>query len=117
MRTLLYHPIAVILILLVAVLFYISLDQSARKAEVSTKNVELLQQEITQMTSDVSQLEKDLEDNDLSFTQEQILRNELRQKKEGEVVFQVPDFEIPELPPEPTPEPKTPWQEWREIVW
>lgn len=117
MRTLLYHPVTIVLVLLVAILFNVSLNQSAQKAQVSIKNVALLEQEIRQMTSDVSRLEQDLETAGLSFTQEKILRNELRQQKDGEIVFQVPDFELPEVSPEPTPEPPTPWEEWQEVLW
>lgn len=117
MQSLLYHPVTILLICLLAVVFYVSLDQSARKADVSTKNVELLEQEISQMASEVSQLEAAVEEAEQEFAQEKIIRNELRKQKEGEVVFQVPDLVVPELPPDPTPEPKTPWQEWREVLW
>lgn len=115
MRNLLKHPAIVLLVTILAVLYYLSLDSSARKADVSSETVGILEQEVDKMASDVSVLEKRLETADTPLAKEKVVRNEMLMKKEGEYVLQLPEIESSEPAPE-VQQDKTPWQEWQEIL-
>lgn len=115
MRSLLKHPAVILLITILAVLYFLSLDSSAQKAEVSLETVAVLEQEVDEMASEVSVLEKQLEAANHPITQEKIIRNELLLQKPGEYVLQLPETEVVEAQL-PKAKEKSPWEEWQEVL-
>lgn len=115
MTLLLKHPLVIVIITVVAIFYYVSLDKSAQKANTSSEAVQVLEQEMQKMTSDVSLLERELEAANHPVAQEKIIRNELLLQKPGEYVLQLPPLEVTEQTP-PQVEKKTPWEEWKEIL-
>ena len=115
MRNLLKHPSVVLLLTIFAVLYYVSLDSSAQKATVSSDTVEVLEQEVNQMTLEVSDLEKKLEAANHPISKEKVIRNELLMQKPGEYVLQLPPIESSETPAVQKAE-KSAWEEWKEVL-
>lgn len=115
MTSLLKHPIVLVTVTVVALFYYLSLDKSAQKADISSQTVQDLEQEIGQISGEVAILEKQLESANHPISQERIIRNELLMQKSGEYVLQLPTIEVTEKIPPPA-ESKTPWQEWKEIL-
>src|SRR5688500_128724 len=110
MTSLLKHPFILVIITVVALFYYLSLDKSAQKAEISSQTVLDLEQEIGQISGEVAILEKQLESANHPISQEKIIRNELLMQKPGEYVLQLPSIEVIEKTP-PQAETKTPWEE------
>lgn len=115
MSSLLKHPVTVIVITIIALFYYLSLDKSARKAEVSSEAVSQLEGELSQIQGEVSVLEKQIESVNHPISQEKALRNELLLQRPGEYVLQVPPIEVSETP-HIQQEQTTPWQEWKKIL-
>lgn len=115
MLNLLKHPAVALLITIFAVLYYLSLDSSAQKAAVSSETVGELEQEVDQISNEVAVLEKKLETANHPITQEKVVRNELLLQKSGEYVLQLPPIAVTETTASKV-EKKTPWQEWKEVL-
>lgn len=117
MRSIVYHPVTALLVLLIAVLISISMDEGSKKAATSRRNVELLEQEVALMRESVTELEQSLEEGSQPFAREKAIRDELRMQLPGEVVLQIADLEPVEIPErEAEPEPSM-WGQWREVLW
>ncbi len=111
-----YHPIALILLTLIGVLFSASLFSSLKKTRTSTEQVAVLEQEIEQMTSNVSDLEEQVAQAQTPEAQEKIIRDELLMQKEGEILVQLPEIsenKYKRLEVKPSPKP---WDEWKELL-
>lgn len=93
----------------------ISMNQTVKEIQKSTETTTILDQEIEEIASEVSGLEAALAQAQSEFTKEKIARDELLLQKEGEVIVQLPEIELPEEK-EVTIAPKTPWDEWRELL-
>ena len=116
MIKLLSHPLALLVFTGVGLVFSYSLYSSIQKTRISTEQVAILEQEIAQMTSEVSQLEQQAESATSPEAREKLIRDHLLMQKEGEIVVQIPD--IPEssymrLTPQPSPKP---WDEWEKLL-
>lgn len=115
MSSLLKHPVTVVILTLLAVFYYLSLDKSARKAAVSSQTVAQLHGEMDQVQSEVAQLHSQLESANHPITQEKAIRNELLLQKPGEYILQVPDLEVLEAVQRHSEE-LTPWEEWKKLL-
>jgi cell division protein FtsB len=116
MRNWFFNPLSLIALTAVTLFTLFSLRSTASKTQTSTEDVRLLDQEVAQLTSEVSSLEKQVELNQHPFYAEKNIRNELLLQKPGEYVIQIPEVSPQPLPtvlPEATP---TPWQEWRQLL-
>jgi cell division protein FtsB len=110
------HPLAIVVFTLIGAAFSYSLYSSSQKTRISTEQVAVLEQEITEMTSEVSELEQQVEAAQTPEMKEKIIRDQLLMQKDGEIVVQIPD--IPEssykrLTPQPSFEP---WDEWEALL-
>ena len=71
------HPIGIIVISIVCLLFFISLERSAQKTSNSSENIALLEEEIADISQEIVDLQAEVLDaNSPEFTQK-VLRNEL----------------------------------------
>lgn len=115
MTSILKHPVIIVIITVIALFYYLSLDKSAQKAETSSQTVKVLEDEISQMNSEVSVLEKQLEAVNHPVAQEKVIRNELLLQKPGEYILQLPNIEVEEAKPVTNKE-KSPWEEWKKVL-
>ncbi len=92
-RNLLYHPVTVLFITIIAITFYFSLDRSAQKTQKSSENIRVLEHEINQVSQEVIELEEKIIETESQQFQEKVVRNELLLQKEGEYVLQIPELE------------------------
>ena len=114
MTALLKHPAVVVLVTMVALFYYLSLDRSAKKAAISSETVASLESEVDLAAQEVSVLEKQLEAANHPISQEKVIRNELLLQKPGEYVFQIPNITVEEAAVAKQEE-TTPWQEWQKV--
>lgn len=115
MSSLLKHPVTVILITIIALFYYLSLDKSARKAETSSEAVSQLEGEVSLVEGEVLALKQQLESVNQPISQEKAVRNELLLQKPGEYVLQVPTIEVSEVT-HSQEVPPTPWEEWQQVL-
>jgi len=116
MRRVLFHPAFMLLVGILAILFVFSLRSTQKLTSQRENQVEKNQLEVESLKSKQEQLQKQLEESQLPFNQEKILRNELRQQKEGDIVIQIPSI-APQISPPPSPTPTiTNWKAWMEII-
>ena len=116
MRRVLFHPAFMLLVGILAILFVFSLRSTQKLTSQRENQVEKNQLEVESLKSKQQQLQKQLEESQLPFNQEKILRNELRQQKEGDIVIQIPSI-APQISPPPSPTPTiTNWKAWMEII-
>lgn len=116
MRSLLFHPITVVVITILAMLYFFSLRTTLQQAERPSKTVSELKQEVTDLASEVSSLEEKAELAQTEFAREKMIRDELLMQKPGEYVIQLSDkidVTLPASLPSPTP---TPWEEWKKLL-
>lgn len=111
------HPLALLAFTLFSGLFSLSLYSSWRKNQASGGQVATLEQQVTQMTQELTALEKQLDIASSSASQEKIIRDQLLMQKPGERVMQIPDVPVEtQTGPTATPSP-TAWEEWQKILW
>lgn len=113
---LLYHPLTLLAFTLLSIIFALSLYSSRQKMRTSTEQISVLEQEVDQMASQVSDLELEVQDATSSTAQEKIIRDELLRQKPDEIIVQLPAIEEVKITlPSPSPAP-TPWEEWKQLL-
>lgn len=113
MRKVLSHPLTMLFFGLLATLFFLSLRTTQQNTTQKGNQVERNQAEVDLLKEKQAVLQQQLEESQLPYNQEKILRNELRQQKEGDIVIQIPSV-APRITPPPSPTPTmNPWQEWQ----
>jgi hypothetical protein len=109
------NPLTILAFTLVFAFFFFSLRKNAKRSYISVQNVNLLENEVDQLISEVDNQKKQLEVIQQPLTKEKIVRNELLLQKPGEYVVQLP-------PASPTPAQNNknsrsnPWGEWRKLL-
>lgn len=93
MKNLLFHPLTALLFTVIAILFVVSLRKTAQKSEVSSKNVEVLEEKINQLSGEIEAEQQALEYASSKLAREKMLRNELLLQKPGEYILQIPNEE------------------------
>lgn len=113
---LLYHPLTILAVTLLAVIFALSLHTSRQKMRTSTEQISVLEQEVDQMANEVYQLNYQVQTATSSAAQEKIIRDELLMQKPDEIIVQLPPIDEVKMPlPSPSPSPD-PWQEWWALI-
>ncbi len=115
MKKIIYHPLTIIFLSLIAVYFIFSLRSNQKKIDLSRKNIKNLKQIVSKMEKDYNQQTEELKTAKKPLTKEKIVRNELLFKKPGEYVLQLPKIN-PVQPEEKFIEEKTPWEKWRNLL-
>ncbi len=117
MIKIIYHPFIIIIFTVISIIFFISLDKSSQKTEISSKNIEILEQEINDMSAQTAQLEEKIIDSDSEAYKEKVIRNELLLQKPGEKIIQLPSVNYKESNIEPdTVENKQPLDMWLDLI-
>lgn len=116
MRNWFFSPLSLVVVTIICLFALYSLRGTASKTHISTEDVRLLDQEVSQLTSEVSRLEKQAAQHQNPYYAEKNIRNELLLQKPGETVVQIPEVSPKSLPtPTPVVTP-TPWQEWQAVL-
>ncbi len=113
MTKIIYHPFIAIVITIIAVIFFISLDKTAKRTEISSKNIEILENEVSEMAKKTSEIEEQILETDTDEFKERVIRNELLQQKDGEAVVTLSSNntqENEEKIPEKTEKPIDAWK-------
>jgi len=72
---------------------FLSLDKSSQKTEISNKNIEILEQEINDMSIQTSELDEKIIEANTDKFKEKVIRNELLLQKPGEIIIQLSSAE------------------------
>ena len=89
MRNLFFHPLIILLVTIIFLLFIFSLRKTAQKSEISSQNVAVLEERIDQLTGEIELEKQALDYANSPLAKEKILRNELLLQKPGEYVLQI----------------------------
>ncbi|MBU0974743.1 septum formation initiator family protein [Patescibacteria group bacterium] len=112
MTKIIYHPFIIIIFTITSIVFFLSLNKSSQKTDISSKNIEILEQELNKMSIETSQLEEKIIDADSEVYKEKVIRNELLLQKPGEKIIQllyIENQENPEIDPVETDKPFDMW--------
>jgi cell division protein FtsB len=111
------NPILIIFSGLIVVAAWWSLRGTRQRILISSQRLDQINQEVTELESQLESLKKDLTLAQNPLSKEIIIRNELLMKKSGEIVVQLPSLEENQdktkLEENQT---ATPWQEWQQIL-
>lgn len=117
-KNLLSHPLAIAIVTVLCLLSIISLRESSQNALISKKSLEQLEEKVKFAEKELIQAKKDLEQGQDPLAVEKIQRNELLQKKEGEIVLQIPDQEeVKSQQNEAQLKKNGPLEEWLKLLW
>lgn len=112
------HPLIITIFTALCLLTIISLRESSQSALVSKKSLEQLEEKVKVAEKELTQVKKEFEQGQDPLALEKIQRNELLQKKEGEIILQIPDLEETEVKEgETQPEETGPLEEWYKLLW
>lgn len=93
LEKLLSHPIFVITFTCFCLFGIFSLRESSKKALVSKESIQKLENSTELAEKELNKEKEKLDEKQEAIILEKIMRNELLQKKEGEIVLQIPDKE------------------------
>ena len=109
------HPVVVFLLSLLVIVLSFSLFRSREKAEVSEHSLASFESQTQKLTDEVTESRQELEFAQSDLSKEKVRRNELLQKKDGEIVVQIP--EVNDLPiEEVATNSASPLEEWQELL-
>ena len=115
MNKLIYHPIFIGLVSLLAIIFIISLNKNNQKSKLSNQSISHIQTEIDMLKIQIDTQKEKLEAVKDPLSKEKILRDQLLLKKENEYVVQIPDIEVEE--DENFSKNKiSAWEEWKKLI-
>lgn len=115
MRTLLSHPLVIIVLSVIALSSIISFFVSSRSSKTGAETLDALDTSLARQQERVTELELQAKLSNDPFIQEKIRRDERLLQREGEVVLQLPVVTAIPTIPEPTPTPLSIWQEWKQL--
>lgn len=87
----LYHPIFIIFVTIIAIIFFFSLEKSSKKTQSSAGNIKILEQEVKIASEKLLVIDEKIAQTQSEQFIEKIVRNELLVQKPGEYVLQIPD--------------------------
>lgn len=90
---LLSHPLFIVIFSSLCLLSVISLRESSKKALISKESIQKLEKNTELMEKELAKEKNKFEDKQEEIVLEKIIRNELLQQKEGEIILQIPDEE------------------------
>jgi cell division protein FtsB len=115
MQRLLAHPITIVAITVLTILFFTSLDKNSQTAQTSIKNLQALDQQTKSLETEVKNLESQVQSAQTNLSKEKIIRNELLLQKEGEFVVQLPaDLGAVKME-EAQVKQETAWEGWKKV--
>jgi len=115
MKQILYRPVVVFVITILAAYFIFSLRNNLKRVGLSQQNLATKQTEVDELDQSVTQQKEELAIAEQPLAKEKIARNELLMQKDGEIVIRLPEIEIPE-PATVEADVAAPWEEWRALL-
>lgn len=113
---LLQSPLAVLAITVLFLIALISLQNSKRQAAISEASLKQLEQETKQLEQQAAQSQIEFEQKQQEIAREKVIRNELLEQKEGEIVLQVPEKEqVSDSENQPSKK-SNPFEEWKSLL-
>lgn len=114
MKKILYHPFFVVAITIIALIIIFNLKSKLNRLTISQENLKAIQQEVTQVETDLQANQILLEKSQRPIAEEKLTRSELLMQKENELIIKLPDIEEPVETVE-TATKKTPLAQWKEL--
>lgn len=114
-KKVLYHPIVVALITVLAIYFIISLKSNEQKLDLSKQNLTQEKSSVSTLEQEVQDQKQKLEQSKLPLNQEKIIRNELLMQKPNELVIQLPEVQL-RASTKTQAAPLTPWEKWQALL-
>ncbi|OGJ37577.1 MAG: hypothetical protein A2383_00980 [Candidatus Pacebacteria bacterium RIFOXYB1_FULL_39_46] len=115
MNKIISHPLVIVVLTVLAVLFIFSLRKTAQKSQIAIENVAILEESIQDLANQIEKERELIDYSNTDLAKEKILRDELLLQKPGEYVLQIPDDETL-LIEDTIAKQKTPWEEWRAVL-
>jgi len=88
------HPLFLGIFTCLCLLVIISLRESSKQALVSKESIQKLEQSTEIIEQELIEEQQKIDEKQEKIILEKIMRNELLQKKEGEIILQIPEKEI-----------------------
>lgn len=89
---LLYNPITLVVITILAIVTFIQLDQTTKKSQFSHIQVAEKEKIVQNMADKVSSLEEQFSEVNSDFYKEKVVRDELLLQKENEIILKLPEL-------------------------
>ena len=115
MLKVLSNPITLVIITVLSMVFFFSLDKTAGRREQSAQTIAQLEEEAATLELEVRKLAEATESANSEFNREKIIRNELLLKEPGEYVVQLPEIIEPKIEETVEQQPAEPVDQWREL--
>lgn len=115
MNKLFFNPITAIVFVLFVFSISLSLRETAQRSQLSKQELKTLEAQINQLEESYADTQATLAEHQTSFAREKVLRDELLQQKQNEIVVQMPPI-TPPAQPTPTPYQISPLQEWKQAI-
>lgn len=112
---LLEHPVTMIGITVLCVVFFISLHKSGNKLQSSSQSLDQMKQEIARLQEQNQALVDDIEDSQTPLAQEKMIRDQLLMQKPGEVIVQLGDA-VPTETKTAAESAKSPLESWKSLL-
>lgn len=108
-------PIFVIIFTLLAGYFLLQNNRKLKRVELSRNNIHLTEKEVSSLQESIENLDLELNQANNSLAKEKIIRDELLQQKENELVLKLPDLVESDTKIEETEE-KSNFEKWFELL-
>ncbi len=115
MNKLFFNPISTIVFIIFVFSISLSLRETAKRAQLSKQELKTLELQVNQLEQSYAETQATLAEHQSSFAQEKVLRDELLQQKNDEIVVQLPPI-TPPVQPTPTIQKTSPLQEWKQAI-
>lgn len=115
MNKLFFNPISAIVFIIFVFSISLSLRETAKRSQLSKQELETLEAQVTQLKDSYADTQATLAEHQSSFPRERVLRDELLQQKENEVIVQLPPI-TPPAQPTPTTQHTSSLQEWKHAI-
>lgn len=110
------HPLTLLTAICLVLVFSFSLMRNRQKAQISEDSLKQLQDNIESLESAVSNKSEQLQQSQSQLAREKIIRNELLQQQEGEIVLQIPEAELrDQLNKEEEQSDNSPLEAWKNL--
>ncbi len=116
MQRLLRHPVTLIIVTILAGIFYFSLEKSSYVSQISAEKLEEIRNESKRAEQEVKQLQLTAERSQSAFSKEKVIRDELLMQKPGEYIAQLSNPPEEEVAHESLNTSQTPWQQWKQLL-
>ncbi len=115
-KSLLEHPLLIGIFTLFSLLIIFSLKESAKKATLSKESLSQLEESVEIEEKNLAKETEKLKNAQTELNIEKIKRNELLQKKEGEIILQIPEKENDQLQSNEREKINNPQEEWKKLL-